>query len=137
MELNFEKGGGFITAVAVCVYTKEVLMVASMNRESWKETLRSGYATYFSRSRNQLWKKGETSGHTQCVKEIRVDCDLDSVVLFVDQHGFACHVGFRSCFFRSLDRKGVRQGVVVPEALLKMDDLSEQMHQNSLSDNIL
>ena len=137
MKLNFEKGGGFITAVAVCVHTKEVLMVASINRESWEETLRSGCATYFSRSRNKLWKKGEASGNIQRVKEIRVDCDLDSAVLIVDQHGYACHAGFRSCFFRSMDCNGIRQGVVVPEALLMMSDLSEQMRQNSLSDDIL
>ena len=79
-------------------------MVAYMNRQAWEHTLRTGTATYWSTSRNELWVKGETSGHTQDVIEMRVDCDEDAVVLRVRQKGgAACHLGYRSCFFRKLD----------------------------------
>ena len=78
-------------------------MLAYISPESWAETLRSGYATYFSRSRNKLWKKGETSGHLQTVRQILVDCDLDTVIFKVEQAGpGACHTGHRSCFFREV-----------------------------------
>ena len=79
-------------------------MLAYINEESWNETLKSGKATYWSRSRNKLWKKGEESGNTQLVKEILVDCDLDTVIFKVDQiGGAACHEGYQSCFFRKLE----------------------------------
>ena len=78
-------------------------MVAYMNREAWEKTIETGTATYWSRSRNSLWIKGETSGNTQAVKDIFVDCDLDTVVLKVDQgDGAACHMGYRSCFYRKV-----------------------------------
>ena len=100
VTLDFEKTGGLIPAIAQDHETGEVLMLAYMNKESFEETLRSGCATYYSRSRSQLWKKGETSGHVQHVKEIRVDCDMDTVLLKVDQvGGAACHKGYKSCFF--------------------------------------
>jgi phosphoribosyl-AMP cyclohydrolase len=101
---DFDKRGGLVTAIAQDADSGEILMVAYMNREAWEHTLRTGTATYWSTSRNQLWKKGETSGHTQDVAEIRVDCDADAVVLRVRQKGgAACHEGYRSCFYRRVD----------------------------------
>ena len=93
---------GLIAAVATHAHTGEVLMLAWMNAEALQKTLETGEAHYFSRSRNALWKKGETSGQVQRVRELRVDCDQDAVLLKVLPHGDggACHVGFRSCFYR-------------------------------------
>ncbi len=100
VKLDFGKANGLIPAIAQDHKTGEVLMLAYMNEASFNETLKSGKATYYSRSRDSLWKKGETSGHVQHVKEIRVDCDLDTVLLKVDQVGdAACHKGYRSCFY--------------------------------------
>jgi len=90
---------GLVTAVVQDTTTSEVLMVAHMNRAAWDATLRSRRATFFSRSRQRLWEKGETSGNTMQVREIRVDCDGDAVLLRVDAAGPACHTGERSCFF--------------------------------------
>lgn len=104
IELNFEKMGGLLPAIAQDYKTGEVLMLAFMNRESWEETLKTGKATYYSRTRNSLWVKGLTSGHIQKVKEIRVDCDNDTVLLKVDQvGGAACHKGYASCFYQKVD----------------------------------
>lgn len=93
---------GLIAAIAQDVHSGEVLMLAWMNAEALKLTLDTGAAHYFSRSRNQLWKKGETSGQIQLVREVRIDCDQDAVLLKVEPQGDggACHVGFRSCFYR-------------------------------------
>ncbi len=100
VKLDFEKTGGLIPAIAQDYQTGEVLMLAYMNEQSFEETLKSGKATYYSRSKQSLWKKGETSGHMQDVKEIRVDCDRDTILLKVDQiGGAACHKGYKSCFF--------------------------------------
>jgi phosphoribosyl-AMP cyclohydrolase len=100
-QLDFAKNGGMIPAVVQDDATGEVLMLAYMNREALDETLRTGEACYFSRSRNALWRKGESSGHIQRVREIRIDCDADTVLLRVEQvGGAACHEGYRSCFFR-------------------------------------
>lgn len=94
---------GLITAVAQDATTNEILMVAYMNEESLRLTLRLGEAVYFSRSRQEIWHKGKTSGHVQKIKEIRVDCDQDCLLLKVEQTGpGCCHVGFRSCFYRSV-----------------------------------
>ena len=79
-----------------------VLMVAYMNRDALAETLESGYGTYYSRSRQQRWRKGESSGHLQRVLEVRVDCDLDCILLKVEQTGGACHTGYYSCFYRTI-----------------------------------
>jgi phosphoribosyl-AMP cyclohydrolase len=95
--------GGLIAAVAKDWLTKEILMLAYMNKEAVRETLTSGYATYFSRSRKKLWRKGETSGNLQIVKGILLDCDNDSLILDVEQVGVACHTGNRSCFYRKLE----------------------------------
>ena len=103
LELNFEKAGGLVPVVVQEWQTNEVLMLAYMNRESWLRTLSTGKATYWSRSRNSLWLKGESSGNVQLVKEILIDCDEDTVLLKVEQvGGAACHTGYRSCFYRRL-----------------------------------
>jgi phosphoribosyl-AMP cyclohydrolase len=104
MDLDFNKSGGLLPAVAQDADTGEVLMLAWMNREAFEETLRTGRACYFSRSRNRLWRKGEESGNIQEVREIYVDCDADTILLKVKQlGGAACHEGYRSCFFRRLE----------------------------------
>ena len=90
-----------VAAVAQDVGTREVLMLAWMDREAWDRTIATGYAHYHSRSRNRLWKKGETSGNVQRIREIRVDCDDDAVLLLVDTAGPACHTGERTCFYRT------------------------------------
>ena len=99
---DFSKGGGLVAAVAQDADTREVLMLAWMNEEAWQRTLETGEAHYYSRSRNELWHKGATSGHVQKVKAIRLDCDSDAVLMLIDQAGAACHEGYRSCFFREL-----------------------------------
>jgi phosphoribosyl-AMP cyclohydrolase len=104
VKLDFEKTNGLIPAIAQDYQTGEVLMMAYMNEASFEETLKSGKATYWSRSRQQLWRKGETSGHVQNVKEIRVDCDRDTILIKVDQiGGAACHKGYKSCFFSKVE----------------------------------
>jgi phosphoribosyl-AMP cyclohydrolase len=95
---------GLITAVVQDATTSEVLMVGHMNEAAWKATLRDGHATFFSRSRQRLWVKGETSGNTMHVREVRIDCDGDAVLIRVHPDGPACHTGERSCFFTTVDR---------------------------------
>lgn len=98
---------GLVTAVAQDATSGRVLMVAWMNREALEETAESGRAVYFSRSRQRLWRKGEESGHTQQVKEIRLDCDADVILLLVEQKGgIACHTGRASCMYLRLDEQG-------------------------------
>lgn len=122
-ELDFTKNKGLIPAIAQDCNTGEVLMLAYMNQASFNETLASGKATYFSRSRQSLWKKGETSGHVQHVKEIRVDCDQDTILLKVDQvGGAACHKGYKSCFFKRIENnelKIVEERVFDPDTVYK------------------
>ncbi len=101
-ELDFTKGDGLIPVVVQEYKTKEVLMVAYMNEDALKKTLDTGYVTYWSRSRKKLWMKGETSGNTQKVRKILVDCDYDTLLLLVEQKGNACHTGKRSCFHNQL-----------------------------------
>jgi phosphoribosyl-AMP cyclohydrolase len=102
--LDFDKTGGLIPAIAQDADTGQVLMLAWMNREAYEETLRTGRACYFSRSRGKLWRKGEESGHVQEVREVYVDCDADTVLLKVRQiGGAACHEGYPSCFFRRVE----------------------------------
>jgi len=100
-EVKFD-AQGLVTAVAQQHDTGEVLMVAWMNRDAITETLASGRVCYFSRSRAALWRKGETSGQVQHLKELRIDCDGDTVLLLVHQEGVACHTGRRNCFFRAV-----------------------------------
>ena len=97
---------GLIAAVAQDHSSGEVLMLAWMNEEALRTTLTTGFATYWSRSRNKLWRKGEESGHVQRVVELRVDCDQDAVLMRVEQTGSACHTGARSCFYRVIDKDG-------------------------------
>lgn len=105
---EFAGPDGLVTAVAQDAATGQVLMVAHMNREAWEETLASGRAVYFSRTRRRLWRKGEESGNFQNVREIYVDCDGDSVLLKVEQiGGAACHEGYPSCFFRQVTPGGL------------------------------
>ena len=103
IQLDFDKGNGLIPCIVQDVETSQVLMLGYMNKESLEETMKSGLATYWSRSRNELWKKGETSGHYQHVKEILVDCDLDTILIKVVQDGAACHTGKISCFYRDIE----------------------------------
>jgi phosphoribosyl-AMP cyclohydrolase len=93
---------GLVTCVATDAGTGEVLMVAHMNDEALRKTIATGEAWYFSRSRNSLWRKGETSGHVQRVVEMRMDCDQDAIWIRVEQTGAACHTGRRSCFYRAV-----------------------------------
>jgi len=104
VTLNFNKTDGLVPAIVQDYETGEILMLAFMNQEAWEATLSTGKATYFSRSRQKLWVKGETSGNLQIVKEILVDCDEDTVLLKVEQRGgAACHTGYRSCFYRKIE----------------------------------
>ena len=106
--LDFDKTGGLIPAIAQDYKTGEVLMMAYMNPAAWEATLSTGNATYYSRSRQTLWVKGETSGNTQRVKEIRIDCDGDTVLLKVEQlGGAACHTGHRSCFYKKMENETI------------------------------
>ncbi len=101
--LRFDKGGGLLPAIVQDHASGEVLMLAYVNELAWQKTLETGKAHYWSRSRNKLWLKGESSGHVQLVKEVFVDCDEDTVVFRVEQlGGAACHKGYRSCFFRKV-----------------------------------
>ena len=104
---DFEKGNGLVPCIVQDVYSNQVLMLAWMNEESCQKTCESRLATYWSRSRQQLWCKGETSGHYQHVKEILIDCDEDTVLLKVEQDGAACHTGKYSCFYRNIEGEEV------------------------------
>ena len=110
-QIQFD-ANGLVPAIAQQHDTGEVLMLAWMNRESLAETLATGRVCYFSRSRGKLWRKGESSGQAQHLKELRIDCDGDTLLLLVDQEGVACHTGRRSCFYRAL-----RDGTLVEIAL--------------------
>ena len=103
IKVNFDKGNGLVPCVVQNVHTGQVLMLAYMNEESLQKTVDTGLATYWSRSRNELWVKGETSNHYQHVKEILIDCDEDTLLIKVEQDGAACHTGKYSCFYRTLE----------------------------------
>ena len=105
IEIDFEKGDGLIPVIIQDASTDEVLMLGYMNRESWGKTLETKKASFWSRSRNKLWVKGETSGNFQEIKEIYLDCDGDTLLFKVNQKGgAACHTGFRSCFHQAFER---------------------------------
>ncbi len=109
LKLNFNKLGGLVPAIVQDYETGDILMLAYMNREALNATLLTGKATYYSRSRQTLWVKGETSGNLQLVKEIRIDCDDDTVLLKVEQlGGAACHTGHRSCFYKKVEDGAIR-----------------------------
>lgn len=101
-QVDFEKCNGLVPAIVQDSETKEVLMLAYMSKESLRKTLEEKTTWFYSRSRNELWNKGATSGHFQYVKEIKVDCDKDTILLLVNQTGAACHTGNKSCFYRDL-----------------------------------
>ena len=106
---DFDRAGGLIPAIAQDADTGEVLMMAYMNAESYQETLETGRAVYFSRSRNKLWRKGEESGNVQEVKSLYLDCDRDTILLKIKQIGdAACHTGHRSCFYRQVTDGGLK-----------------------------
>ena len=107
MEIDFQKSGGLVTAIIQDERTGDVLMLGFMNSESLAETRRTGEVVFFSRSRNKLWKKGESSGHVLRVRELRVDCDADALLVRVEAVGpGVCHEGYKSCFFRKLEPDG-------------------------------
>jgi phosphoribosyl-AMP cyclohydrolase len=120
---DFSRAGGLLPAIAQDAQTGEVLMLAWMNQESYDETLSTGRAVYYSRSRKRLWRKGEESGHVQHVQGIFVDCDEDTILLKVEQiGGAACHEGFKSCFFRQVTNSGLKiiaDRVVDPASVYK------------------
>jgi phosphoribosyl-AMP cyclohydrolase len=118
---DFKKNGGLITAITVDADSGEVLMVAGMNEEAFMLTLTTGKVHYFSRTRNKLWKKGEESGNMQDLVEMRVDCDIDAVLVRIHQRGPACHEGYRSCFFRKVQDDGTL--AVIGERLLTPEEM--------------
>ena len=125
-EPDFQTGGGLLPAIAQDAQSGEVLMMAYMNEESYRETVASGRAVYFSRSRGKLWRKGEESGHVQEVQGIYLDCDRDTILLKVKQiGGAACHTGYRSCFYRAATADGLRvvgEKVFDPEKVYKKNN---------------
>ena len=109
IQLDFNKTGGLVPAIVQDNETGEVLMLGYMNQEAFDATLSTGKATFYSRSRQTLWVKGETSGNAQLVKEIRIDCDDDTVLVKVEQlGGAACHTGHRSCFYKKVENGTIR-----------------------------
>ena len=114
VDLAFDEQG-LLPAVAQDRESGEVLMLAYVNREALDRTRETGEAHYYSRSRDELWHKGATSGHTQQVEEVRVDCDGDTLLYLVEQEGGACHTGYRSCFHRTLDGETVGEEVFDPD----------------------
>jgi len=123
ITLDFKKMGGLLPAIVQDYKTGEVLMLAFMDQDAWESTLDTGKATYYSRTRQRLWIKGKTSGNIQLVKEIRIDCDDDTVLLKVEQvGGAACHMGYRSCFFKKVEDGAIRimgEPVFNPEEVYK------------------
>ena len=118
---DFAKGDGLLPAIAQDAETGEVLMLAYMNEESYRETVETGRAVYFSRSRGKLWRKGEESGNVQQLKGIYLDCDRDTILLKVTQiGGAACHKGYKSCFFREATQAGLE---VVGERVFDPDEV--------------
>ncbi len=121
IKLDFTKFDGLLPAIVQDYESGEVLMVAFMNEEAWNATLETGKATYFSRTRGKLWVKGESSGNVQIVKNIRIDCDNDTVLLKVEQiGGAACHLGYKSCFFTQIENGEPK---VIGEPLFDPDEV--------------
>lgn len=124
IELDFSKGDGLLPAIAQDHKSGKILMLAYINKASWEKTLETGDAHYWSRSRQELWHKGGTSGHVQKIKEIYADCDNDTVVFKVEQiGGAACHTGYETCFHQKVDRDGsvtvVGEKIFDPEKVYK------------------
>jgi len=119
--LDFGKSDGLIPVIVQDYETKEVLMLAYMNQEAWEASLKTGKATYWSRSRRKLWLKGETSGHFQIIHNIFIDCDDDTVLLQVKQLGeAACHTGYKSCFYRKVEGGGFK---IIGEKVFNPEDV--------------
>jgi len=112
-KIDFDKQDGLIPVITQDNVTNEVLMLAYMNKEALELTLKTNYAHYFSRSKQRLWKKGESSGHTQEIKSVMMDCDNDTLLLKVDQKGVACHTGRKSCFFTDMKTGNITSGVEI------------------------
>jgi phosphoribosyl-AMP cyclohydrolase len=109
IKLNFNKSGGLVPVIVQDYKSGEILMLGYMNPDAFNATLSTGQATYYSRSRQTLWVKGETSGNKQLIREIRIDCDDDTVLLKVEQlGGAACHTGHRSCFYKKIEDGSIR-----------------------------
>lgn len=124
LELNFEKGNGLVPAIVQDHASGKVLMLAFVSPESWKKTLETGEAHYWSRTRQEIWHKGATSGHVQRVKEMYADCDNDTLLFIVEQvGGAACHTGHETCFHKKVDRTGdfsvVGKKIFDPEKVYK------------------
>jgi phosphoribosyl-AMP cyclohydrolase len=124
IDLDFSKGDGLIPVIVQDLWSGKVLMLAYTNRASWEKSIETGEAHYWSRSRQELWHKGESSGHVQKIREIYVDCDNDTLLLKVEQvGGAACHAGYETCFYRKVCRDGsfveVGQKIFDPEKVYK------------------
>lgn len=119
VELEFDSRG-LLPAIAQDAESKRVLMLGYVNGEAVERTLETGLAHYYSRSREELWKKGATSGHLQAVREIRVDCDADTLLYLVDQEGGACHEGYESCFYRTIE------GDLIDDPVFDPDDVYDE-----------
>jgi len=135
-DLKFDEKG-LIVAIAQDALSGEVLMQAYMNRESLEKTLETGYATYFSRSRNKLWVKGEESGHTQKVVGISYDCDGDSILLKVIQEGAACHTGNRSCFYRDILSSSYPDRKIIYDVINTIEDRKVNPVEGSYTNYLL
>jgi phosphoribosyl-AMP cyclohydrolase len=124
IKLDFSKGDGLLPAIVQDYHTGKVLMLAYINEISWKKTLETGETHFWSRSRQEIWHKGGTSGHFQKIKEIFSDCDNDTVLFKVEQHGgAACHEGYESCFYKKVDHDGnfkvIGKKIFDPETVYK------------------
>jgi len=132
VNIDFGKSGGLVPAIIQDEESGEVLMLGFMNDAAFEETLHSGEVVFFSRSRNKRWKKGESSGHILRVRDIRIDCDLDALLVRVQPVGpGVCHEGYRSCFFRSLNHKGAPR--VVAERTFEPESVYKTSAQNSFA----
>lgn len=114
IDVDFGENG-LVPAVAQDADSKDVLMLAYVSPEALEATVETGYAHYYSRSREELWKKGASSGHLQEIEEVRVDCDADALLYLINQQGGACHTGHRSCFYRTVDGDEVGETVFDPD----------------------
>ncbi|MEA3359111.1 MAG: phosphoribosyl-AMP cyclohydrolase [Thermodesulfobacteriota bacterium] len=122
VKLDFKKGNGLLPAIAQDYKTGKVLMLAYMNEDSWMLTLKTGEAHYWSRSRKEIWHKGETSGNIQIVKEVFVDCDYDTILIKIEQiGGAACHLGYESCFHNKIDSNGEKS--IVGKKIFNPDEV--------------
>lgn len=125
MRPDFVRGNGLIRAIVQDPVTRDVLMDAFMNEEAFDETVRTGRVVYYSRTRGRLWRKGEESGHVQLVREIRINCYGDALLIFAEQvGGAACHNGYRTCFYRRLERDG--EFTVIEERVFDPNEVYKQ-----------